>query len=137
MITLITPKGTSRKVERYRGTVLVETAIVILLLLMVTLGIMAFGYLFLRAEQITNAARQGARLACVPNPGDVATVIDNYLTSQHIDHEFPSIVQGTVAGKPVFTSTVKGTNLDIMHIAGFLPIGDTFTASVTMAKEGP
>jgi len=134
---------TIQKHIRYRGTVLVETAIVIVLLLMLTLGIMGFGYLFLRAQQVTTAARHGARIACVDgaDPGKVATVINNYLDSQGITHDAPSIAIDPTVGEPV-TVTVKGTGLDILNLRDVPLFGtgsfpDSFTASVTMAKEGP
>ena len=50
-----------------RGAAAVEMAIVLPLLLMLTLGAIRYGWLFLKAQQITNAARYGARIAILPN----------------------------------------------------------------------
>ena len=45
---------------------MVEAAIVFPILLMLTLGAIEYGWLFLNAQQVTNAARQGARIAILP-----------------------------------------------------------------------
>lgn len=45
---------------------LIEAAIVLPLLLLVVLGILDFGLLFQRYEVLTNAAREGARVAVLP-----------------------------------------------------------------------
>jgi Flp pilus assembly protein TadG len=49
------------------GAELVEFALVFPLLLLVVLGIIDFGFLFQRYEVVTNAAREGARLATLPD----------------------------------------------------------------------
>jgi hypothetical protein len=49
-----------------RGAALVEFALALPLLLVVIGGIVDFGFLFQRYEVLTNAAREGARLASLP-----------------------------------------------------------------------
>jgi len=143
MITLITSKRTSQKAVRYRGTVLVETAIVLVLLLMLLLGTMGFGYLFLRAEQVTNAARHGARLACVAGLDDytpVETRIDTYLDTQKLPHNPTTIEDVSVNGTAAVKATVYGKDLDILKLGNISFMGwfpNDFNASVIMAKEGP
>jgi Flp pilus assembly protein TadG len=139
MITLITSKKASQKAARCRGAVLVETAIVIVLLLMLLLGTVGFGYLFLVAEKITNAARQGARTAVRYN--STVTDVENAVADSM--NPFPAIVPTYGPGginpgpnEPV-TVTIQTSGLDILKLQGILPIQDTFRASVTMAKEGP
>ena len=45
------------------GAQLVEFALVLPMLLLVVLGIAEFGFIFQRYEVVTNAAREGARIA--------------------------------------------------------------------------
>jgi Flp pilus assembly protein TadG len=52
--------------RRERGAALVEFAFALPLLLVVLAGIVDFGFAFQRYEVITNAAREGARLATLP-----------------------------------------------------------------------
>ena len=49
-----------------RGAELVEFAIVLPLLLLVTMGIIDFGFMFQRYVVLTNAAMEGARVAVLP-----------------------------------------------------------------------
>jgi Flp pilus assembly protein TadG len=57
-----------------RGAALVEFAFALPLLLVVLAGIVDFGFVFQRYEVITNAAREGARLASLPGFDDQTTV---------------------------------------------------------------
>jgi Flp pilus assembly pilin Flp len=59
----ITP---SKRVADERGAALVEFALVLPLLLVVIAGIVDFGFVFQRYEVVTNAAREGARIAILP-----------------------------------------------------------------------
>ena len=59
-----------------RGAALVEFALCVPLLLVVIAGIVDFGFVFQRYEVITNAAREGARLASLPQyTGNDALII--------------------------------------------------------------
>jgi Flp pilus assembly protein TadG len=49
------------------GAELIEFALVFPLLLLLVLGMVDFGFLFQRYEVLTNAAREGARMASLPN----------------------------------------------------------------------
>ena len=55
-----------RRFKSERGAELIEFALVFPLLLLVILGIVDFGFLFQRMEVVTNAAREGARVAVLP-----------------------------------------------------------------------
>ena len=64
------------------GAQLVEFALVLPLLLLVMLGIAEFGFMFQRYEVVTNAAREGARLAVLPGYGttDVQARVAAYVS---------------------------------------------------------
>lgn len=63
-----------------RGTELVEFALVLPLLMLVLGGIVDFGFLFQRYQVLTNAAREGARLATLGYAcGDVKARIASYV----------------------------------------------------------
>ena len=69
-----------------RGAELVEFALVFPTLLLVMLGIADFGFLFQRYEVVTNAAREGARVAILPGytDGDVTARVNQYITASGI-----------------------------------------------------
>jgi Flp pilus assembly protein TadG len=56
----------SRSLKSEQGAELIEFALVLPLLLLVVLGIAEFGFIFMRYEVVTNAAREGARMAVLP-----------------------------------------------------------------------
>src|SRR2546427_465892 len=64
-----------------RGQALVETAIAVPLLLLVSVLIFEFGRAYQVAQVITNAAREGARVAVLPNAtaADVQSRVTTYL----------------------------------------------------------
>ncbi len=55
-----------RRGRREDGAELIELAIVLPILLLVVAAIIDFGFLFQRYEAVTNAAREGARIAVLP-----------------------------------------------------------------------
>jgi Flp pilus assembly protein TadG len=67
------------------GAELIEFALIFPTLLLVVLGIIDFGFLFQRYEVLTNAAREGARLAILPDyqmsGAVIQTRVTQYLTS--------------------------------------------------------
>jgi Flp pilus assembly protein TadG len=75
--------STADRLKSERGAELIEFALIFPLLLLVIVGIIDFGFLFQRYEVLTNAAREGARMAVLPNytDADVRTRVCAYLNS--------------------------------------------------------
>jgi len=127
------------------GTATVEAAIVFPLLLILTLGAIQYGWLFLKAQQITNAARQGARIAILPDvtaDDDVYPAIDALMTAAGLGSSgytrtvTPGVLGSLGPGQPVTVRiTLPGASVDIMG-TGLLPTPENLVAAVTMAKEG-
>jgi Flp pilus assembly protein TadG len=65
-----------------RGAALLETAITIPMILMVCIGIFEFGRAYQTWQVLTNAAREGARLAVIQGStdADVRARVNTYLT---------------------------------------------------------
>jgi Flp pilus assembly protein TadG len=72
-----------RRLTCERGSQLVEFALVAPLLLLVVFGIVDFGFMFREYEALTNAAREGARVAALPGYGnsDIRARATQYLTA--------------------------------------------------------
>jgi Flp pilus assembly pilin Flp len=109
-----------RLLRRWRhseqGANVVEFALVLPLLLLVLLGIVECGFVFQEYEVITNAAREGARMAVLPGygtPQGQTAVIERVLS--YVDHgRVP--VTGT---NPVITlanDTVAVTGLPVIPV---------------------
>ena len=72
-----------RRWDGQSGAELIEFALVFPILLMTVLGIVDFGFLFHRQEVVTNAAREGARVAALP--GYTATDVQDRVRELHLD----------------------------------------------------
>ena len=72
-----------RATRSERGSELIEMALVFPLLLMVVLAIVDFGFMFQRYEVITNAAREGARIAVLSgySSTDIQNRVQSYATA--------------------------------------------------------
>jgi Flp pilus assembly protein TadG len=127
---------TDRRARR-RGAMLAEAAIVFPILLMITLGAIKYGWLFLRAQEITNTARQAARLAILPDStlSQVETAIDAYMTRAGMSAYTVDPPLTSVAG-PTVTVGIRVDPNTVDLIPGYLPNPASLYASVTMAKEG-
>ena len=66
-------RGTARRLGGERGTALLETALTLPLLLLVAVAIFEFGRAFQTWEVLTNAAREGARVAVLPDSTTAGT----------------------------------------------------------------
>jgi Flp pilus assembly protein TadG len=66
-----------RTTERDRGAVMVELALILPVLLMVMIGIIDFGRAYSYQESIYGAAREGARVLALGQPGQVNTAVNN------------------------------------------------------------
>ena len=106
-----------------RGAELVEFAFVFPTLLLVMLGIIDFGFLFQRYEVVTNAAREGARVAILPGyqTADIQARVTQYLTAAGLTGTTTTSV-GAAQALPVGTQciTVKPVTVAYQHQFLFL-----------------
>jgi Flp pilus assembly protein TadG len=81
MASLTARPALRKRLQSESGAELIEVALTLPLLMLVVLGIIEFGFLFQQYEVITNAAREGARVAVLPSysTDDAKTRINNYL----------------------------------------------------------
>jgi Flp pilus assembly protein TadG len=103
-----------RRARRENGQALIEAALTVPILLLIAIGIFEFGRAYQTWQILTNAAREGARLAVVPSP-DAAAVearvrlymqdgqLSKYGTAQVTVNGNATI---TVNGQPVSASRV-------------------------------
>jgi len=129
-----------------RGTALVEMALALLLLMLLTLGAIEYGWLFLKQQQITNAARQAARLASTADATNAT--VNSQITTLMSSYGLGSSGYATTFSWANDVSTVaRGTSVSVkisvtysaITITNFklLPLPTTLSATVAMQKEGP
>jgi hypothetical protein len=130
--------------SRNRGTTLVEAAIVLPLLLLLTLGTVHYGWLLINMQRVWNAARQGARVQAVL--GAKAGSGEDALKEALKDWR-GNIMPGatykvepvTISGVSMIEATVQVDTAALVFVnaRNLFPYPDTMTAVVRMAKETP
>jgi Flp pilus assembly protein TadG len=136
-----------------RGAVLIETAFVLPLMLFICVGIFEFGRAFQHWQIVTNAAREGARIAVLPGMDDeiVTQRVRTYLQAgalEHWDTTDVDIDRNTQV--EVGAATVTASNVTVEYPFAFMvlqPVAElvvpnsvagtafTMTASTTMRNE--
>lgn len=125
------------------GATVVEMAFTLPLFLMMGMAILEFGRGFMVQQLVTNASREGARHAVLPNTtnSDVVTKVRDYLTTGSIN---PQVVQVTVTPNDLQTANT-GTQVrvhvrvqysDVAWIpAGWFLRGASLTSETVMRHE--
>ena len=139
-----------RRLACDKGAELIEFALVFPLLLLVMFGIMDFGLLFQRYETVTNAAREGARVAVLPGyaQADVEARVRQYLTAAGLTST-PSFTYTAPQALNVGGGCVTITGVTVGYPHQYLFIGkiiglfggsgftsQTLTATARMRYEG-
>lgn len=128
-----------------RGLSSIEAALVIPLLILVVMGIIEYGWMFLKVQQINNAARHGARIGITENAtnADVSTGVSTLMTSAglagsgYVLSFAPADVATARPGSAVtITVTVPYANVSIVRDFRLIPKPTNIAGSTTMFKEG-
>jgi Flp pilus assembly protein TadG len=92
-----------------RGSALVEAAMTIPLLLLLMVGIFEVGRLYQTWQVVTNAAREGARVAILPNTtaATVTSIVQSYMTNGALSNASTATVSVNQAASYV----VNGANV--------------------------
>jgi Flp pilus assembly protein TadG len=136
-----------------RGTALIEMAFTLPLLLLISVGIIEFGRAFQTWQILTNAAREGARVAVLPGYSDamVTSRVQQYVQAGVLDSTVvPTVtIQRTVAVS-YGTGSATGSKVVVSFPFHFMVLNDiaklivnnttvgsdfTMAASATMRNE--
>lgn len=126
--------STAARARSERGAELIEFALVFPLLLMVVLGIVDFGFLFQRMEVVTNAAREGARIAVLPGYqiGDVRARVCNFVQTGGIpitgscptpSNPVINVNMAQSIPMPTGTAPLSGKRVEVVYTHQYLFIG--------------
>ena len=135
---------TMNRRRRSRGTALVELAVVLLLLMMLTFAVMEYGWMFFRLQQVISVARSGARRAVLPDSSsaDVQGLITALMAGWGMDSSgytvtvSPSDVTLPEPGQVLsVTIEVPYANIELLGMSLF-PVPASLRGSASMAKEG-
>jgi Flp pilus assembly protein TadG len=118
------PCNTSRQSER--GSVLLEMAMTLPLLLLVSVAIFELGRAYQTQQILTNAAREGARMAVLPDASasNVETRVRQYLESGRLsDADTASVDIVTTATIPMGAATVSASVVTVNYPFQFTVLG--------------
>jgi Flp pilus assembly protein TadG len=133
-----------------RGAALVEAAITIPILLLIAVGIFEFGRAYQTWQVLTNAAREGARLAVTPasNAANVQALVRTYMQNgglpnyatadvQVVSEDLTSGSASTITIGYPFSFMVLQPVIQLIHAGSATGEPITMGATATMRNESP
>lgn len=129
--------------RRRRALALVEMAIVLPLLILLTSGVLEYSWMFLKAQVITNAAREGARAGVLIDgvAGNVVTRVHAAMVVAGLNNSgytltlVPPDPTSLLPGEPLsVTVSVLYDNIDLG--LPLIPTPNKLNSTMTMAREG-
>jgi Flp pilus assembly protein TadG len=127
-----------------RGTALLETAITIPIILLITVGIFEFGRAYQTWQVLTNAAREGARAAVMPtsDPNNTRELIRQYMANGQLVNSATAVVNidegasinvnGTAVSASLVTVDYPFTFIMLQPIVRLVSPGATVGGPITM-----
>ncbi len=137
--------GLLRRIRRTRltnerGQALLETAITLPIVLLVAVAIFEFGRAYQTLQIVTNAAREGARIAVLPSITDtmVQTRVTDYLCTGQLQNAGTTTVNINRASTVVVgTGTASASIVTVNYPFSFMvlnPVAKLITSSSTMGS---
>lgn len=121
-----------------RGAAVVELAVVLPLLLTLVFGIIEFGWVFMVRETLTNASREGCRVAVLQGSSsmDIIEQVTASMSPTGLSGWDVQITRAT-SGSTNETVTVRIPYAQVSLLGGFFGSTDfNLGATTTMRKEG-
>ncbi len=125
----------SEPAQRARAAAIVEFAVVAPLLLGLVFGIIEYGYLFMVQQSLTNAAREGCRIAILQTTDEPYTEVTNRVAEIMAATGRTTYSVAMTHDSPLETVTVSIPRADVSLVGFGLQEGD-LTGVCTMRKEG-
>lgn len=110
----------SKRAQRERGAALLEAAITIPLILLISVGIFEFGRAYQTWQVLTNAAREGARMAILAGStdADVTSRVQTYMKDGSLPNYSTATV--TITHNVALTGSDTGSKVEIDYPFTFM-----------------
>ncbi len=129
-----------------RGTALIEMAFTLPLLMLISVGIIEFGRAFQTWQIVTNAAREGARVAVLPGYSDsmVTSRVQQYIQVGVLGPATPTVAIQRNVSVSYGTGTATGSKVTVSYpykfmvlngVAKLVVSGTTLGSDFTMAAS--
>ena len=123
-----------------RGGAIVEIALSLILLTLILIGVLEYGWLFVRYQQVRNAARHGARIGVTldATSAQVDAAVSQLMGKAGIAAYTASYPDpGLAVPGTAYTVSVSMTTADVdLTDFSLFPKPTSMTCEVTMRKEG-
>jgi Flp pilus assembly protein TadG len=131
-------KGFLRRLAGERGQAMLETAMTLPLVLVVCVGIFEFGRAYQTWQILTNAAREGARLAILPGSTvtNVQDRVRQYLTSGEVSNPSSANVAVTTGSVPMGSATVPSSIVTVSYPYSFIVLQPVVRLLVSTSNVG-
>lgn len=134
-------RRTILRARRCRAAAVVEMAIVTPVLLTMLFGIIEYGWVFTIKQSLTNAAREGCRVASMQGSTDaqVTGAVRAYLNSSGLQpDEYDLTMQRATTADPTEQVSIRVPYSKVSLLGGFFSGGSDWTigSTCTMRKEG-
>ncbi len=123
---------------------MVEVAVVLPLLLVLILGLLEYGWLLLKAQQITNAARQGARTGARADAtaAEVIAAVGDAMSAAGLDSSGYALTLSPADPSALMAGDMLSVDVSVPYAniglgVPLVPVPATLDSLVTMAREGP
>jgi len=106
-----------KRLKTARGAALLETALTLPLILLVSVSIFEFGRAYQTWQILTNAVREGARVAVLPNEAvsDVQARVVSYMTSGQLPNAGTAVVAVTSTTISIGATTAPGSLVTVNY----------------------
>ena len=104
------------------GSALLETAFILPIMLLISAGIFEFGRAYQTYEVVTNAAREGARVAILPNAStsDVNDRVNAYLNAGSLNSSSATVSVNQSATVTVGSGTATASTVTVSYPFSFV-----------------
>jgi Flp pilus assembly protein TadG len=129
----------TKRFESERGTALIETALTLPVILLVSVGIFEFGRAYQMVHVLTNAAREGARVAVLPGStsDNVKARVVAYLESGQVpDPSTASVVVDPNVSISYGTGTATGSQVTVNYPFSFVVLNPVARLVVQGSETG-
>ena len=109
-----------KRMRSEKGAALIEAAITVPVILLISVGIFEFGRAYQTWQVLTNAAREGARMAVITGTtdADIKTRVQNYMTAGSLPNASTATV--TITRGVALTGPDTGTSIAIDYPFQFM-----------------
>jgi Flp pilus assembly protein TadG len=134
--------ATVNKLPRKRGLAVVEMALVLPLLFLLLFGLIEYGWLFFKYQQIAGAARHGCRIGVAQGKDSAAVTaaVDDLMTKAKLTGLYTTVITPgeVLTAIPGSTVTVRvSVPYADIELTGFpLPLPTDLVGETSMVKEG-